>query len=45
MQAARQRLGKVHSFVNSVDFDRLNPPADLQNRKTLSVLKDFRIRL
>jgi len=45
LQAARQRRGKVHSLVNSVDFDRLNPHADPQNRKALSVLKNFRIRL
>jgi len=28
-----------------VDFDRLNPHADPQNRKASSVLKNFPIRL
>jgi len=45
LSSARERLGAIHRLVNSLGPHRLNPHAHTPNRKILSELRNFRIRL
>jgi len=45
LSSARKRLGAIHRLVHRLGPHRFNPHAHAQNRKALSELRNFRIRL